>query len=127
MKKDKCKGCPYSITLLAIFALLGVFLTFSENENVVITGIVIVSFCALIYLVMFVLHCVWNRKSNKQNKDEFDTWKKAEKEKVEKKYQYLNTLEYKADRDGTMPLINLRDRALTDKEYEFVDVYKGER
>lgn len=70
MNKDKCKGCPYSIILLAIFALLGVFLTFSENENAVITGIVIVSFCALIYLVMFVLYCVWNRKSNKENKDE---------------------------------------------------------
>ena len=70
MKKDKCKGCPYSNILLAIFALLGVLLTFSENESVVITGIVIVSFCALIYLVMFVLYCVWNRKSNKENKDE---------------------------------------------------------
>lgn len=62
-----------------------------------------------------------------ESKEEFDTWKKAEKEKIEKKHQYLNTLEYKADRDGTMPLINLRDRALTDKEYEFVDVYKGEK
>ena len=70
MKKDKCKGCPYSIILLAIFALLGVLLTFSENESAVITGIVIVSFCALIYLVMFVLYCVWKRKSNKENKDE---------------------------------------------------------
>ena len=60
----------YGLLLLAIFALLGVLLTFSENESVVITGIVIVSFCALIYLVMFVLYCVWNRKSNKENKDE---------------------------------------------------------
>lgn len=61
-----------------------------------------------------------------ESKDEFETWKKAEKEKVEKKYQYLNNLEYKADRDGTMPLINLNDRVLEENELEFVEVYKGE-
>lgn len=48
--------------LLVIFTLLGVFLTFSENENAVITGIIIVSLCVLVYLIMFVLYCVWNRK-----------------------------------------------------------------
>lgn len=85
MNKDKCKGCPYSIILLAIFALLGVFLTFSENENVVITGIVIVSFCALIYLVMFVLYCVWNRK--KQLEETENTIKKLETIKEFKKKQ----------------------------------------
>ena len=61
-----------------------------------------------------------------ESKAEFDTWKQKEKDKVEKKYQYLNNLEYKADRDGTMPIINLNNRALEDDELEFVNVYKGE-
>lgn len=62
-----------------------------------------------------------------ESKIEFDKWKQGELAPLERKWKYLNTLEYKADRDGTMPLINLRDRALTDKEYDFVDVYKGEK
>lgn len=61
-----------------------------------------------------------------ESKTEFDAWKQKEKDKVEKKYQYLNNLEYKADRDGTMPIINLNDRALEDHEYDFVKVFKGE-
>ena len=62
-----------------------------------------------------------------ESKSEFESWRNEEKAKVERKYQYLNTLEYKADRDGTMPIINLNDRALTDNELEFVDVFKGEK
>lgn len=61
-----------------------------------------------------------------ESEDEFNSWKNEEKAKVERKYQYLNNLQYKADRDGTMPLINLNDRALEDNELEFVEVYKGE-
>jgi hypothetical protein len=61
-----------------------------------------------------------------ESKEEFDTWKNEEKAKVERKYQYLNNLEYKVDRDGTMPIINLNDRALEDSELEFVEVFKGE-
>ena len=60
-----------------------------------------------------------------ESKSEFELWKNEEKAKVERKYQYLNTLEFKADRDGTMPIINLNDRALNDNELEFVDVFKG--
>lgn len=56
--------------LLLIFALLGVILTYKENEHAVITGIVMVAICTLVYLIMFVLHCIWNRKSNKESKDE---------------------------------------------------------
>ena len=56
--------------LLLIFALLGVMLTYKENEYAIITGIIMVAVCVLVYLIMFVLHCVWNRKSNKEKKDE---------------------------------------------------------
>lgn len=62
-----------------------------------------------------------------ESKQEFDKWKQGELAPLERKWKYLNTLEYKADRDGTMPLINLKDRALEEDEYEFVDVYKGEK
>lgn len=62
-----------------------------------------------------------------ENKTEFDTWKNEEKAKIDKKYQYLNNLEYKANRDGTMPIVNLNDRALEDNELDFVDVFKGEK
>ena len=61
-----------------------------------------------------------------ESEDEFNSWKNEEKAKVERKYQYLNNLQYKADRDGTMPIINLNDRALEDNELEFVEVFKGE-
>lgn len=54
--------------LLVIFALFGVILTFSEHEYLVISGDIIVCFCFLVELVMFVFHCVWNRKSDKENK-----------------------------------------------------------
>lgn len=60
-----------------------------------------------------------------ESKEEFDTWKNEEKAKVERKYQYLNNLEYKASRDGTTPIVNLNDRALTPEEVEVVEVYKS--
>ena len=61
-----------------------------------------------------------------ESEQEFNAWKEEEKAKVERKYQYLNNLEYKASLDDTMPIINLNDRALEDNELEFVSVYKGE-
>ena len=48
--------------LLLIFALLGVMLTYKENEFAVIAGVAIVAICFTAYLVMFILHCVWHRK-----------------------------------------------------------------
>ena len=48
--------------LLLIFALLGVMLTYKENEFAVIAGVAIVATCFAAYLVMFILHCVWHRK-----------------------------------------------------------------
>ena len=59
----------YSL-LLIIFALFGVILTFSEHEYLVISGDMIVCFCFVVYLIMFVLYCIWNRKNDKENKDE---------------------------------------------------------
>lgn len=61
-----------------------------------------------------------------ESKTEFDNWKQGEKDKIEKKYQYLNNLEYKASFDGTMPLVNLNDKEIDSSDYEFVDVFKGE-
>lgn len=61
-----------------------------------------------------------------ESKEEFETWRNIEKAKVEKKYQYLNTLEYKVDRDGTCPIVNLNDRALSIEEVEEVEVFKYE-
>lgn len=60
-----------------------------------------------------------------ESKIEFESWKKSELEPLEKKWQYLNNLEYKAKQDGTLPLINLNDRVLDEDEVEFVDVFKG--
>lgn len=61
-----------------------------------------------------------------ESREEFDTWKDKEKAKVERKYQYLNNLTYKANLDGTAPIINLNDRALDLEEIECVEVFKGE-
>lgn len=61
-----------------------------------------------------------------ESKAEFDAWRNDEMAKVEKKYQYLNTLEYKVDRDGTVPIVNLNNRALTPDEVEIVEVFKYE-
>lgn len=61
-----------------------------------------------------------------ESEKEFESWKKAEKEKVERKSQYLNTLTFKAEQHDTMPLLNLNDRPLEEDEYEYVEVFKGE-
>lgn len=61
-----------------------------------------------------------------ESEQEFNAWVQGEKDKLENKSKYLNNLKFKAERDGTMPIINLNDRALEDSELEFVEVYKGE-
>lgn len=50
----------YNLFLL-IFALFGVILTFSEHEYLVISGDIIVCFCFIVEVVMFVLYQVWHR------------------------------------------------------------------
>ena len=57
--------------------------------------------------------------------DEFNEWKDSEKKPLEKKWEYLNNLTYKARLHDTAPLINLKNRALKEDEIEFVDVFKG--
>lgn len=54
--------------LLLIFALFGVILTFSEHEYLVVSGDIIVCFCFLVEVVMFILYQVWHRgeKEGKQ-------------------------------------------------------------
>lgn len=61
-----------------------------------------------------------------ESKEEFDEWKENEMKPLITKIKYLNNLEYKANRDGTAPIINLNDRALTPEEIEFIEVYKNE-
>ena len=41
-----------------------------------------------------------------ENETEFNEWRDNELKKVEKKYEYLNNLKWKATRDGSIPLFN---------------------
>lgn len=59
-----------------------------------------------------------------ESEEEFNSWRDAELEKVTKKYQYLNNLKWKANRDGTVPVINLANRALKPEETKVVEVYQ---
>ena len=59
-----------------------------------------------------------------ESEEEFNEWRDAELEKVTKKYQYLNNLKWKANRDGTVPIVNLNDRALRPSETKVVEVYE---
>ena len=45
--------------------------------------------------------------------------------RLERKWEYLNNLTYKARLHDTAPFINLNNRALKEDEIEFVDVFKG--
>ena len=57
--------------LLLIFALLGVIMTFSEHEYLVISGDIIVCFCFVVYLILFILWQSTEIKRKKQlNKNE---------------------------------------------------------
>ena len=61
-----------------------------------------------------------------ESKEELETWREEEKKPLITKLEYLNNLEYKASFHDQVVLINLNDRALSEEEYEFVDVFKGE-
>lgn len=61
-----------------------------------------------------------------ESKEELETWREEEKKPLITKLEYLNNLEYKASFHDQLVLINLNDRALSEDEYEFVDVFKGE-
>ena len=56
-----------------------------------------------------------------ESKEEFDLWYDREYSKIEKAYQYLNTIKSKASWDGVMPIINKANHPV--KNYEFVDVF----
>ena len=59
-----------------------------------------------------------------ESKEEFDAWWNEEYARVERKYQYLNNLKTKIERDGIVPLINQRGRVLDVDEMKPVEVYK---
>lgn len=59
-----------------------------------------------------------------ESETEFNAWRDAELAKVEKKYQYLNNLKWKAARDGTVPVVNQANRALKPEETTVVEVYQ---
>lgn len=60
-----------------------------------------------------------------ENQSEFENWRAEQLRPMEKKWKYLNNLVYKAHLDGTMPIINQRNRVLDDDELKVVDVYAG--
>ena len=60
-----------------------------------------------------------------ESEAEFNEWRDAEMKKVERKYQYLNTLKYKEQRDGTTPFINQAGRVLDIDEIKPVEVFKN--
>ena len=41
-----------------------------------------------------------------ESKEEFDAWRDGELKKLESRYQYLNNLKWKQERDGSIPLFN---------------------
>lgn len=59
-----------------------------------------------------------------ESKAEFDAWWQQEHDKIETKYQYLNNLKAKIERDGIIPIINQRGRVLEEKEMKPVEVFK---
>ena len=59
-----------------------------------------------------------------ESKEEFDAWRESELKKLEKKWKYLNNLKWKEERDGTIPLVNLNNRALSPEEVKAVEVHK---
>ena len=52
--------------LLVIFALFGVILTLSEHEYLVISGDIIICFCFVVYLIIFIL---WQSAEIKRKKN----------------------------------------------------------
>lgn len=60
-----------------------------------------------------------------ESEEEFNNWRDNELKKLERKYQYLNTLKYKEQRDGTTPFINQAGRVLDIDEIKPVEVFKN--
>lgn len=61
-----------------------------------------------------------------ESKEELDNWREKELKAITRKYQYLNNLVWKAERDGTIPLINQANNPVVD--FKAVEVFekKGE-
>lgn len=62
-----------------------------------------------------------------ESETEFNAWKQKEMDKVDKKYQYLNNLKWKASRDGTVPIVNQANNPVEPKDYSPVNVYAKEK
>jgi len=56
-----------------------------------------------------------------ESESEFNEWKERELKPLVRKFQYLNNLSWKAERDGTMPIINLANNPVENPH--FVDVF----
>lgn len=54
-----------------------------------------------------------------ETKEEFDTWRDAELNKLEKKWKYLNSLRWKEKQDGTIPIYD--DRLNKNKSSDSVE------
>lgn len=61
-----------------------------------------------------------------ESMQEFEEWKESEMKPLVRKIEYLNNLNYKAEQDGVVALVNLNDRALTTEETKPIEVFKHE-
>ena len=59
-----------------------------------------------------------------ESKAEFDEFYNLHEKRVQRHYQYLNTLKSKVELDGYIPMINLAGRALPIEEQQPIDTYK---
>lgn len=58
-----------------------------------------------------------------ESKEEAQRYINKEKEKVQRKCEFLNTLASKIEQDGTIPFINQANRVLTDDELQPIDAF----
>ena len=61
-----------------------------------------------------------------ENKEEVDEFIKKQREQIETKCQYLNTLESKIERDGYAVFINQANRVLEEDEIKPIEAYANE-
>lgn len=59
-----------------------------------------------------------------ESQEEFEEWRERELKPLQKKWEYLNNLKWKAERDGTIPILNQRLNPV--EEPKPVEVYAKE-
>lgn len=59
-----------------------------------------------------------------ESQEEFNAWYEEEMKPIQRKCEYLNNLKSKAKLDGTVPVVNKANRALTPEETKPVEVFQ---